>query len=118
MLDVVGEHFGSHLRGIASLLRLFNVNGDSSGIKGVVFWTWFRSDTWAALHSGRRMLLDEHYWEPRTVESFDQLSAEEITHRAMYLLGKCISFCNEGEQSENARFAEGLDARQRTLTKL
>ncbi|KIX97845.1 uncharacterized protein Z520_06623 [Fonsecaea multimorphosa CBS 102226] len=118
MFEVVGENFGSHLRGIASLLQLWQVNGDSSGIKGVVYWTWYRSDTWAALHAGRRMFLDEHYWEPRPVDCFDDLSHEEIANRAMFLLGQCISFCNDYQDRENAEAAEELNTRQRTRDKL
>ncbi|KIW73157.1 hypothetical protein PV04_01295 [Phialophora macrospora] len=93
MLAVVGDHFGSHLRGIASLLRMWNVSGDSSGVEGAVYWTWYRSDTWAALLARRRMFLDERYWEPRAVDSFDHLSHAEIANRAMFLLGQCTSFC-------------------------
>ncbi|OQV05495.1 Fungal specific transcription factor domain-containing protein [Cladophialophora immunda] len=118
MLDVVGENFGSHLRGIASLLQLWQVNGDSPGIKGVVYWTWYRSDTWAALHAGRRMFLDEHYWEPRAVDSFDGLSHEEIANRAMFLLGQCISFCNDYQDRERVEAAGELNIRQRTRDKL
>ncbi|OAP56016.1 hypothetical protein AYL99_10168 [Fonsecaea erecta] len=119
MLDVVGENFGSHLRGIASLLQLWQVNGDSSGIKGVVYWTWYRSDTWAALHAGRRMFLDEHYWEPRAVDSFDDLSHEEIANRAMFLLGQCISLCNDQQDRESAETAaEELNKQQRMRDKL
>ncbi|EXJ53750.1 uncharacterized protein A1O5_12999, partial [Cladophialophora psammophila CBS 110553] len=118
MLDVVGENFGSHLRGIASLLQLWQVNGDSPGIKGVVYWTWYRSDIWAALHAGRRMFLDEHHWEPRAVDSFDEMSHEEIANRAMFLLGQCISFCNNENGLGSAETAETLDAKQRMRTKI
>ncbi|ETI25207.1 hypothetical protein G647_04580 [Cladophialophora carrionii CBS 160.54] len=119
MFDVVGQNFGSHLRGVASLLQLWQITGESTGIKGVVYWTWYRSDTWAALHAGRRMFLDERYWEPRAVESLDQLSPEEIANRAVFLLGQCISFCNDDVGPETPETVGGLAAtRQRTSTKL
>ncbi|EXJ95880.1 hypothetical protein A1O1_01005 [Capronia coronata CBS 617.96] len=120
MLAVVGDRFGSHLRGIASLLQLWQVNGNSPGVKGVVYWTWYRSDTWAALHTRRRMFLDESYWEPPAVDSFDQLSYADIANRAMFLLGQCTSFCSTSidETDNTSSFAEALEARQSTMTKL
>ncbi|EXJ89998.1 hypothetical protein A1O3_03066 [Capronia epimyces CBS 606.96] len=124
IIDVAGDHFGSHLRGVASLLQLWQVNGDSPGIGGIVFWTWFRSDTWAALHARRPMFLDERYWEPRPVDCFDGLSQAEIANRAMYLLGQCINFYNHGKESPspsgliNEGIEGSLEARQRKMAEL
>ncbi|OAL34470.1 hypothetical protein AYO20_06313 [Fonsecaea nubica] len=118
MLDMMGESFSSHLRGIASLLQLWRVNGDSPGIKGSVFWTWFRSDSWAALHAGRRMFLDESYWEPRAVDSFEDLSHVEIANRALFLLGQCVSFCSGVPCRDNVEGSEEMSTRQRKRDKI
>ncbi|KIW82924.1 hypothetical protein Z517_02167 [Fonsecaea pedrosoi CBS 271.37] len=118
MLDMMGESFSSHLRGIASLLQLWRVNGDSPGIKGSVFWTWFRSDSWAALHAGRRMFLDESYWEPRAVDSFEDLSHVEIANRALFLLGQCVSFCSGVQCRDNVEGLEEMSTRQRKRDKI
>lgn len=95
MFDVVGESFGSHLKGIAFFLQSRQVTGDASGIRGAAYWTWYRHEIWAALQTGRRMFLNESYWEPEPMESFNGLSVEDIANRAIFLFGQCVSFCND-----------------------
>ncbi|KAL5333038.1 hypothetical protein BJX70DRAFT_392501 [Aspergillus crustosus] len=74
MLDVVGDSFGSHLNGIAFFLQSRQVNGDSQGIEGAAYWTWYRHEIRAALQTGRRMFLEDNYWQPEPLDSFNGLS--------------------------------------------
>ncbi|KAL3467672.1 fungal-specific transcription factor domain-containing protein [Aspergillus heterothallicus] len=104
MLDVAGESFGSHLKGVAFFLQSQGVNGDSCSIKGAAYWTWFRHEIWAALQTGRRMFLDDKYWQPKVVENFEGLSVEDIANRAIFVFGQCVSFFNDDT------IGEGLDA--------
>ncbi|RAH49740.1 fungal specific transcription factor domain-containing protein [Aspergillus brunneoviolaceus CBS 621.78] len=55
------------------------------------------------------MFLDATYWEPKPVDSFESLSIEEITNRAIFVFGQCVSFCNDDT------FGEGFepDAKRR-----
>ena len=95
MFDIVGDSFGSHLKGIAFFLQSRQVTGDASGIRGAAYWTWYRHEIWAALQSGHRMFLNETYWEPEPMDSFDNLPVESIANRAIFLFGQCVSFCND-----------------------
>ena len=94
MIDVVGESMGSHLTGVASLLQSRQVTGDATGVRGACYWTWYRHETWAALQTGRRMSLDETYWNPPPVARFDHLGPEDIANRIIFIFGRCISFYN------------------------
>ncbi|KAL4791238.1 hypothetical protein BDV19DRAFT_314373 [Aspergillus venezuelensis] len=94
MLEPAGESFGSHLKGIAFFLQAHQANGDAQGIKGAAYWTWYRHEIWAALQTGRRMFLEETYWQPEQLESFSGLSVEDIANRVLFIFGQCISFCN------------------------
>lgn len=87
MLDIVGDSFGSHLKGIAFFLRSRQVTGDDSGIRGAAYWTWYRHEIWASLQTGRRMFLNETYWKPQPMDSFDSLSVEVIANGAKFLFG-------------------------------
>ncbi|KAL4955669.1 fungal-specific transcription factor domain-containing protein [Aspergillus filifer] len=95
MLEPAGESFGSHLKGIAFFLQAHQANGDAQGIKGAAYWTWYRHEIWAALQTGRRMFLEENYWQPKQLDSFSGLSVEGIANRVLFIFGQCISFCND-----------------------
>lgn len=97
MVDVAGDSLGSHLKGVASLLQARQVTGDANGIRGACYWTWYRHETWASLHTECVMspALDERYWRPPEVESFAHLSPEEMANRVLFIFGQCISFCND-----------------------
>ncbi|KAF2021190.1 hypothetical protein BU24DRAFT_416856 [Aaosphaeria arxii CBS 175.79] len=94
MLDVIGESFGSHLGGITSLLRAQNINGGLKGIAGGAYWTWYRHEVWAALHTPQRVALDEMYWRPDLIDSFEHLSVEGIANRVLFIFGQCINHCH------------------------
>ncbi|KAL4934013.1 fungal specific transcription factor domain-containing protein [Aspergillus undulatus] len=95
MLEPAGESFGSHLKGIAFFLQAHQANGDADGIKGAAYWTWYRHEIWAALQTGRSMFLEDNYWQPEPLDSFNGLPVEELANRAIFLFGQCISFCNK-----------------------
>ncbi|GKZ26478.1 hypothetical protein AbraIFM66951_003628 [Aspergillus brasiliensis] len=100
MLDVAGDSSGAHLRGVAYFLQSRGVYGDASGIKGAVYWTWYRHEIWAALQTGEPMFLDEQYWKPEDIDSFENLCVEEIANRAIFIFGQCVSFCNDKSTPE------------------
>ncbi|VUC35369.1 unnamed protein product [Clonostachys rosea] len=95
MIDVVGESLGSHLTGVASLLRTRQVHGNVAGIRGACYWTWYRHETWAALRTGRQMSIDETYWEPESIASFSHLTPEDVANRVIFIFGQCINYCND-----------------------
>ncbi|RAK97959.1 uncharacterized protein BO80DRAFT_467405 [Aspergillus ibericus CBS 121593] len=92
IIDVAGESFGSHLKGIASLIQSHGIHGDESGIRGATYWTWYRHEVWAAFQSGRRMFLDESYWRPKPLASFAHISMREIANRVLFIFGQCITY--------------------------
>ena len=94
MIDVAGENLGSHLKGVASLLQSRQVQGDMRGIRGAAYWTWYRHEIWAALQTGRRISLNETYWEPHPTGTLDHLEIEDVANRALFILGQCINFSN------------------------
>ncbi|KAF6811925.1 catalytic activity protein [Colletotrichum plurivorum] len=94
MIDVVGENLGSHLEGVAYLLRSRQIRGDADGVRHAAYWTLYRHDIWAAMQTGRRMCLDETHWEPPPVESFEHMEIEDIANRAIFILGQCVNFSN------------------------
>ncbi|OOF94921.1 hypothetical protein ASPCADRAFT_6592 [Aspergillus carbonarius ITEM 5010] len=91
IIDVAGESFGSHLKGIASLIQSHGIHGDETGIRGATYWTWYRHEVWAAFQSGRPMFLDERYWQPRLLASFAHISMREIANRVLFIFGQCIT---------------------------
>jgi len=95
MIDVVGESLGSHLTGVASLLQDRQVYGNVYGIRGSCYWTLYRHETWAALCTRRHLSLDETYWQPEPLDSFDHLTPEKTANRVIILFGQCINFCND-----------------------
>ncbi|CAI7590020.1 unnamed protein product [Penicillium bialowiezense] len=103
MLDVVGDSFGAHLRGVAYFLQSREVYGDACGIKGAAYWTWYRHEIWAALQRGQPMFLDEQYWKPEDVDDFENLCVEDIANRAIFIFGQCVSFCNDKSAPEGER---------------
>lgn len=111
MIDVAGETLGSHLKGVASLLQSRQVQGDSESIRGAAYWTWYRHEIWAALQTGSRISLNETYWEPPLLESFDHLHVEDIANRAIFILGQCIDFSNGYGIGEEMEPDEMLQAR-------
>ncbi|KAL1863950.1 hypothetical protein VTK73DRAFT_6307 [Phialemonium thermophilum] len=94
MIDVAGENLGSHLRGVASLLQSRQVQGDMRGIRGAAYWTWYRHEIWAALQTGRRISLNESYWEPQPVGPLGHLEIEDVANRVLFIMGQCIDFSN------------------------
>jgi hypothetical protein len=98
MIDVVGESLGSHLRGVASLLQSRQICGSAFGIRGSCYWTWYRHEIWASLQTGRRISLDERYWQPPPLDTFEGLTIENIANRVIFIFGQCINFCNDDEQ--------------------
>lgn len=46
------------------------------------------------------MLLDETYWQPEPLETFDGVCVEDIANRAIFLFGQCVSFCNQDDTGE------------------
>ncbi|CAG9982157.1 unnamed protein product [Clonostachys byssicola] len=95
MIDVVGESLGSHLTGVASLLRTRQVHGNVAGIRGACYWTWYRHETWAALKTARQMSIDEAYWQPESIASFSHLTPEDVANRVIFIFGQCINYCND-----------------------
>lgn len=63
-------------------------------------WTWYRHEIWAALQTGRQMLLDEAYWQPPPIETFEGVCVEDIANRVIFIFGQCVSFCNPGDTGE------------------
>jgi hypothetical protein len=112
MLDVAGETFGSHLKGVAFFLQSRGVHGNAGGLKGAAYWTWYRHEIWAAFQLRRRMFLGADYWKPEAVDSFERLSVEDIANRAIFIFGQCVSFCNDGSFTEGLQADERIQARQ------
>ncbi|KAF4463253.1 Lysine biosynthesis regulatory LYS14 [Fusarium albosuccineum] len=97
MIDVSGDSLGSHLTGVASLLQARRVYGDVGDIRGSCYWTWYRHEVWAALRTGRRLSLDETYWQPPHLDTYHGLTPEDVGNRIIFIFGQCISFCNDNE---------------------
>lgn len=112
MLDSIGESFGSHLRGVAYFLQSRQVNGNSRGIKGASYWTWYRHEIWAALQTGRCMFLGAEYWKPEPIDSFENLCVEDIANRAIFIFGQCVSFCNDVDRAEGVNSDEKRQVQQ------
>lgn len=113
MFDVAGESFGAHLKGLAFFLQSRGVYGNATGIKGAAYWTWYRHEIWAALQTGQQMTLNESYWRPEDVDSFENLSIEEISNRAIFLLGQCVSFCNTKKVTEGMSHLDRTEQEKR-----
>ncbi|KAI9042465.1 uncharacterized protein KD926_005544 [Aspergillus affinis] len=95
ILDVSGPSFGSHLKGVASLIRSHRITGDETGIRGATYWTWYRHEVWVAFQTGRRMFLDEEYWRPKDVEDglgFEGISMRDVANRVLFVFGQCVSW--------------------------
>ncbi|KAH8435134.1 uncharacterized protein LDX57_012763 [Aspergillus melleus] len=93
ILDVSGPSFGSHLKGVASLIRSHRITGDETGIRGATYWTWYRHEVWVAFQTGRRMFLDEGYWQPKDVqEGFEGMSMRDVANRVLFVFGQCVSW--------------------------
>ena len=95
MIDVVGDSLNSHLPGVASLLQARQVYGDSCGIRGACYWTWYRHEIWAAIRSGSCFSVDEKNWAPQSIESFGALTPHEVAKGVIFLFGQCIRICNK-----------------------
>ncbi|KAH8895307.1 hypothetical protein GQ53DRAFT_838975 [Thozetella sp. PMI_491] len=119
MLDVIGESMGSHLKGVAAILQSRHIHGDMEGVRGACYWTWYRHAIWIALKSGRRMSIDETYWKPKEVESFDNLPVEDIANRVLFILGQCVSYFNDPDQclQDDADWARARNAKAVVLEK-
>ncbi|KAJ5395132.1 uncharacterized protein N7487_009435 [Penicillium crustosum] len=89
------------------------VYGNATGIKGAAYWTWYRHEIWAALQTGQQMTLNESYWRPEDVDSFENLSIEEISNRAIFLLGQCVSFCNTKKVTEGMTHLDRTEQEKR-----
>ncbi|KAL4920308.1 hypothetical protein BDW62DRAFT_15581 [Aspergillus aurantiobrunneus] len=118
MLGVAGENFGSHLKGIAFFLQARQVNGDAQGIGGAAYWTWYRHEIWAALQTGRRMFLEDNYWQPGRLDYFSGLSVEDTANRAIFLFGQCVSFCNDCTASHEVGSYEGGNSQHHSAVSL
>lgn len=91
-LDITGESFGSHLQGVASLIRSFGINGDETGIRGAIYWTWYWHEVWVAFQTGRQMFLDENYWKPQPLDSYSRISMRDVANSVLFIFGQCISY--------------------------
>ncbi|KAJ5234959.1 uncharacterized protein N7469_004127 [Penicillium citrinum] len=100
------------LGGVAYLLQSRGAHGDASGIKGAAYWTWYRHEIWAALQTGQPMFLDEQYWKPEDVDSFENLCVEDIANRVIYTFGQCVSFCNDRSVPEGVGAEERRKSRE------
>jgi hypothetical protein len=54
----------------------------------------YRHETWAALRTGRQMSLNETYWEPAPIDSYEHLRPHDIANRVIFIFGQCVNFCN------------------------
>ncbi|PLB49926.1 hypothetical protein P170DRAFT_508218 [Aspergillus steynii IBT 23096] len=122
ILDVAGDSFGSHLKGVASLIRSHRITGDEDGIRGATYWTWYRHEVWVAFQSGRRMFLDERYWRPGDMEGgFEGISMRDVANRVLFIFGQAVSFYvaryrapgSEADVDGDTMTREEWDARQR-----
>lgn len=118
ILDVAGESFGSHLEGVASLIRSFGINGDETGIRGATYRTWYRHEVWVTFHTGRQMFLDENYWKPQPLDSYSRLSMRDIANRVLFIFGQCISChvsCSKGNNQSEEWFQKRATELKRSL---
>lgn len=76
-----------HLKGVFWIQRSRNSDGESLDLPGAVWWTWLRQDIWAAFRNSRKTLT---IWVP--TKPLDELSAEELACRVLYLQAKAVSF--------------------------
>lgn len=100
MLDMIGDSFASHLKGLAALLQAQGVNGSDIGVRGAVFWAWYRHESWSCMLVERSMTLNEDYWQPNQVSSFTFMTQEEIVNRVTFIYGQIVSFCNDRANQE------------------
>lgn len=77
---------------MASLIQAHNIKGDEGGIRGATYWTWYRHEVWVAFQTHRRMFLDEGYWQPMRINTFEGLSMRDIANRVLFIFGQCISY--------------------------
>ncbi|KAI9929398.1 hypothetical protein MW887_000868 [Aspergillus wentii] len=112
ILDVAGESFGSHLKGVASLIRSHRINGDETGIRGATYWTWYRHEVWVAFQARRQMFLDEEYWRPKAVDTFEGISIRDIANRVLFLFGQCITYCITSTKRQSTEDWTGAQQRR------
>ncbi|GKZ31077.1 hypothetical protein AbraIFM66950_011136 [Aspergillus brasiliensis] len=77
-----------HLRGSFWIQRSQDNDGESAdGLRQAVWWAWLRQDIWAAFQAGRPTIT---FWRAR--KSLEELNADELATRIVYLCGKCVKY--------------------------
>ncbi|ETN39661.1 uncharacterized protein HMPREF1541_05887 [Cyphellophora europaea CBS 101466] len=99
------QNWERHLKGVFWIQRSQDVNGESAGTPGAIWWSWLRQDLWAAFRNGRR---------PLTIhvptKLVNQLSPDELACRALFLQARVVSYASiEAHETADLeqRMAEG-----------
>ncbi|QRD93705.1 Zn(II)2Cys6 transcription factor [Aspergillus flavus] len=86
-----------HLRGSFWIQRSQDNDGESvDGLRQAVWWAWLRQDIWAAFRAGRPTLT---FWRAR--KGLEELDADELATRIVYICGKCVAYAASSETSNH-----------------
>ncbi|KAL5356405.1 hypothetical protein BJX96DRAFT_171583 [Aspergillus floccosus] len=84
-----------HLRGSFWIQRSQDNDGESvDGLRRAVWWAWLRQDIWAAFRARRPTLT---FWRAR--KRLEDLDADELATRIVYICGKCVAYAGADEMS-------------------
>ena len=122
MLDGSRRDWERHLQGVFGIQRSQVIHGDTSGLRGAVWWTWLQQDVWAAFREKRKTFT---FWRP--VRTFDMLNPWEVAARSVFVMAKVVNYCsgieNSGEENNiqsridaSDRLTSLLDEWERNLT--
>ena len=94
MLDDGRGDWKRHLKGVFGIQRSQDVNGASGGLRQAVWWAWLRQDLWAAFRTKRACF---SFWRP--TKAISDLTQDELTNRAVYLLSQAVNLAANSESS-------------------
>lgn len=92
MIDGAGKGWERHLKGVFSILRSQDINGESGGLKQAIWWAWLRQDVWAAFRERRRVF---SFFVP--TKPYRSMDHWDIAARVVYLLAQCVNYSSEQE---------------------
>ncbi|KAL8853381.1 MAG: hypothetical protein Q9198_010977, partial [Flavoplaca austrocitrina] len=97
MFDGSNREWERHLKGAFWIQRFQNNDGESSGLRQAVWWTWLRQDIWAAFRDRRKPLT---MWAP--TKPLPSLSPDGLATRIVFIAAKAVEYAaNADGESQN-----------------
>lgn len=101
------QNWERHLKGVFWIQRSQNNDGESTGIRKAIWWSWLRQDIWAAFRHNRRTLTIH-----RPTKKLGELTKDELACRMLFIQAKAVSYASPEAQQTlelDQRLAEGRE---------